>query len=65
MDFTKPPQIQLNQKVTMDDFQKALEEVKPQFGIESEKLEILLRNKLIDYGDDFKRIIDVLKSSVE
>ncbi len=37
----------------MKDFDNALKEVLPQFGVDNEKFEVFLRNKLIDYGERF------------
>jgi hypothetical protein len=43
----------LERKVTMRDFELALEEIKPAFGVNSEELEISFRGGNISYGDRF------------
>lgn len=35
---------------------RALEEVKPQFGIDTNKFDVILRNKLIDFGVEFRNL---------
>lgn len=40
----------------MQDFLKALEEVKPQFGIDEDKFSAYFREKTINYGGNFDRI---------
>jgi len=47
-----------NIQITMDDFLRALSEVKPAFGVSEDELKTLLRQgDLIDYGDEFKQIM--------
>ncbi len=53
MDFTKNLIIDKPGQVEMQDFLKALEEVKPEFGIENSKLDVYTKNPLINYGDRF------------
>ena len=40
----------------MIDFENALEEVKPQFGVDTNKLDTLVRNSLINYGARFEQL---------
>jgi len=44
----------------MQDFLKALEEVKPQFGVDEEKFGAYFREKIINYGASFDRINNYL-----
>jgi len=45
-------------QITMDDFMRALSEVKPAFGVSEDELKTLLRQgRLIDYGDEFTKIV--------
>lgn len=60
MDFSKAMKLQKNVKVTAFDFQRAINEVLPGFGIDQEKFEILNRQPLINYGPRFIKIQDVL-----
>ena len=62
MDFTKAAVLKANSKVEMDDFLLALDEIKPQFGIDSDKLEMLIRNDLYDYGDKFRKLFIKIKN---
>lgn len=47
-------------KVRMDDFLKALDEVRPQFGVDEEKFGSYFREKVVNYGSVFNRIMDGL-----
>jgi vesicle-fusing ATPase len=40
-------------RVGPNDFDAALEEVRPQFGIDNSKFDVFLRKPLIDYGKPF------------
>ena len=44
MNFSKQNVINENMKIEMKDFENALDEVKPQFGVDTDKFEILTRN---------------------
>ena len=57
MDFTKNPDISQPGKVEMQDFLKALEEVKPEFGVDSERLEICAGSEFFDYGPRLSEIM--------
>jgi len=63
-DFTK--QVSLNEdcKLEHKDFISAIEEVKPQFGVDTDKLEALLRSKIIDCGPRFQKNQDLLMNMV-
>jgi vesicle-fusing ATPase len=60
MDFTKEPTLNEDSKVEFQDFVKAIEEVKPQFGVDTDKFESLLRNGLVDFGPRFQKNKDIL-----
>lgn len=62
MDFSKKLVVK-DVKVEMKDFEKALEEVKPQFGVDEEKFDVFLRGKLYNYGPRYNKILDILNSS--
>jgi vesicle-fusing ATPase len=51
--------------IMRSDFMHAVDEVKPMFGSDSEKFDILLRNKLVNYGPRFERILKVINDSIE
>ncbi|CAK64212.1 unnamed protein product (macronuclear) [Paramecium tetraurelia] len=51
-------------KITRADFQNALEEVKPQFGFDSNKFDLLLKNQLIDFGDEFQKLQKMLRGTI-
>lgn len=61
MDFSKAMKLQKNTKVTFFDFQRAISEVLPGFGIDQEKFQVLNRQPLFNYGQRFKKIQDVLE----
>jgi vesicle-fusing ATPase len=54
-----------NLKVTMDDFQYALDEVKPAFGVAEDTFAHCLSNGIINWGGDVQRILDDGKLFVE
>lgn len=45
----------------MQDFLKALEEVKPQFGIDEDKFSTYFREKVVNYGGNFDFILNNLQ----
>ncbi|CAD8154034.1 unnamed protein product [Paramecium pentaurelia] len=51
-------------RITRADFQNALEEVKPQFGFDSNKFDLLLKNELIDYGEEFQKLQKMLRNTI-
>lgn len=65
MDFTHEIVPKEDVKVTMEDFSKALVEVRPQFGVDEEKFEVLLRGRLYDYGKRYYKIMHTLEDAVE
>lgn len=65
MDFTKTAQINENSKIEMQDFKNALNEVKPQFGVDTDHLDTLIRNKPINYGDRYEKVQHILHSAIE
>ena len=52
-------------KVTWEDFQRALQEVQPAFGLEKDELSIRFRNGIIEYSDEFKKLYSDLMTMVE
>ena len=57
MDFTKQLKIENPGKIEMVDFENAMEEVKPEFGVESGKLDVYTREPLVMYGVRMKNIL--------
>jgi len=60
MDFTKEVTLNEDSKVEMQDFMKAIDEVKPQFGVDTDKFEALMRNGLVDFGPKFQKNKDII-----
>ena len=58
MDFTKKIVIDKMGHVERQDFMKAINEVRPEFGVEESKLEIFTREQFIDYGSNLSRILN-------
>ncbi len=52
-------------RVTWQDFQRALQEVQPAFGLEKDELSIRYRNGIIEYSDEFKKLYSDLMTMVE
>lgn len=50
--------------VEMQDFMQALEEVKPDFGVDDDKIASRLRGNVISYGDIFDNLMTSLKDSL-
>lgn len=65
MNFEKEIVVRDNVKVTMEDFQQALTEVKPQFGVDEEKFGVFMRGKLYDYGKRFYNIMKTLDNAID
>jgi vesicle-fusing ATPase len=53
-----------NIKVSMNDFTKALGEIKPQFGIDEEDITRYIRGGIIDYGESYRHIYKTLNMLV-
>eukprot|EP01016_Furgasonia_blochmanni_P008210 TRINITY_DN13305_c0_g1_i12.p1 TRINITY_DN13305_c0_g1~~TRINITY_DN13305_c0_g1_i12.p1 ORF type:complete len:307 (-),score=85.55 TRINITY_DN13305_c0_g1_i12:85-1005(-) len=51
-------------KVEMRDFMQALEETKPQFGADTDRLDVLTRNGVINYGPRFQRIETLMRNVI-
>ena len=65
LDFNKPISALPNDKqIQQSHFLEAIEEVKPQFGADTDKFEVFLRNDLIDYGNSYKKIKVLLQNSI-
>ena len=52
-------------RVTWHDFERALEEVQPAFGLEKDELSIRYRNGIIEYSQEFKDLYHDLMTMVE
>jgi vesicle-fusing ATPase len=65
MDFTRKIEITKKGMVEKQDFERALEEVKPEFGVEDSKLGVYVQGKLIDYGTRFQNILERSKPIIE
>ena len=62
MDFTKQLKIENPGKVEMMDFRRAMEEIRPEFGVETSKLDVYNREELVNYGTRMSNILtDSLK----
>lgn len=57
MDFTKQLKIENPGKVELVDFEKAMDEVRPEFGVETGKLDVYTREPLVMYGTRMKNIL--------
>ncbi|KAL4474775.1 hypothetical protein ABPG74_001471 [Tetrahymena malaccensis] len=64
MDFSKPIDPKNLPLVTMEDFKKAIQEVKPLFGVD-EQFQIYKNNKLINYGEAYERISKQMTQSID
>jgi len=52
-------------KVTMADFNRALDEVKPSFGVDDEEFENCIRNGIINYGPAVEKLLETGSAFVE
>ena len=52
-------------RVTWQDFQRALQEVQPAFGLEKDELSIRYRNGIIEYSDEFRKLYSELMTMVD
>lgn len=65
LDFSKELQFTKDTMVVeMQDFTRALEEVKPDFGMDEDKIESRLRGNIISYGAHFEALMGNLKDSI-
>lgn len=65
LDFSKELQLtKENMIVDMQDFMRALEEVKPDFGMDEDKIESRLRGNIIPYGPRFETLMGSLTDSI-
>lgn len=65
MDFTKTFKIENPGKVEMQDFIRALEEVKPEFGVDDVKMEVYQKAPMIDWGARGRKIFSDTAKIVE
>lgn len=64
LEFSK--ELTINEKalgVAMQDFLKALEEVKPQFGVDEQKFGVYARGGVINYGPTYDRVMNTLQET--
>lgn len=54
-----------NIKVTAGDFEMALTEVKPAFGVSTDELEAYLNQGIINYGEPFSKLMNTCKSFIK
>lgn len=52
-------------RVTWEDFERALKEVQPAFGLEKDELSMRFRNGIIEYSEEFKKLYSDLMTMVE
>lgn len=57
LDFTKNLKIENPGQVEREDFMKALEEVRPEFGVDDTKMEVYSNSPIFDYGKRFQKIM--------
>ncbi|KAK8808497.1 hypothetical protein WA158_008398 [Blastocystis sp. Blastoise] len=53
-----------NMKVTKADFERALQEVTPAFGLEKDELQLLYRNGIIEFSQEWKDMYEKLTSMI-
>lgn len=59
-DFSKQLTIQAGTKVNMNDLLRSLEEIVPGFGLDQENFDVYTRNRIINYGPSFDKIMAML-----
>ena len=64
-DCSKEAKITEESKVNFDDFLGALEDVKPMFGADTSKFEVLSRNNLVNYGPRFMSNQEIIMELIE
>ena len=66
MDFSQKLKIdEKNLRVERQDFLKALQEVKPQFGVDEDKFSAYFRDKVINYGGSYDGIVNSLAEATK
>lgn len=65
LDFTKEIKFDTLATVDMEDFKNALEEVKPDFGVDEDKLGQRLRGKFVDFGPRFSELFNNIDNAVK
>ena len=65
LDFTKEINFTEMATVDMQDFMNALNEVKPSFGVDEDKIGQRLRGKFIDYGPRFRSLFENIQDAVK
>lgn len=62
--FTKEINVE-NLKISMSDFVRALEDIKPQFGVDEVDLNRYIRGGIINYGESFEKLVNTSKMLIE
>jgi len=57
--------VSTSRKVEMRHFLQAIEEVKPQFGVDTDELGNAIRNGIINYGPEFTKVWDLCNTFIE
>lgn len=65
MDFNADLDFSELAKVTMQDFLRAIDEVRPHFGVDTDKIDIRLRGSLVNYGQRYTDMLNNLADSLE
>lgn len=66
IDASKPTQpLDNNIQIIHEDFKNALEEITPAFGYSSNEFENKIRNGIIDFGPNFRKVTQTCKSLIE
>jgi len=56
---------QFKKNVSMRHFMQSLEEIKPQFGVDTDELGSAIRNGIINFGPSFDKVLDTAKVLIE
>lgn len=65
LDFTKEIKFDTLATVDMQDFKNALNEVKPDFGVDEDKIGQRLRGKFVNYGERFLELYKNIENAVQ
>ncbi|CAD8066179.1 unnamed protein product [Paramecium sonneborni] len=62
--FQKQVNYKEDLRINRNDFEEALKEVKPQFGFDSNKFDLLTQNQYIDFGEQFQYLQRMLRNTI-
>lgn len=65
LDFTKEIKFDKLATVDMEDFLNALDEVKPDFGVDEDKISQRLRGKFVNYGERFSELYHNIENAIK